>query len=490
MITGRNNMRRHTVTLSLVALLFLLLSAVNCQAEKTELTLNKAIEDALMNNLNLQLQKNKAIEATGVTKAAEGIFDTTVTANASTGKNEYTPLVTGGLEEEETTAWSAGLSKTFTPGTKIAFSWDNSHLRHSPNSYLFDPIYSSELNLTLAQPLLQGLGKDIQTAPIRAAKKREEATSLVVESRAADLAAEVKNSYWNLVFTHQDIDVQRLSLQLAEKLLEETSEKIDAGKLANVEIYRPQSEVARREEALITSERAIGLAEDRITILINSDKWNITLVPTDQPNVNIKDYDVQEIVNNALQNRPDLKAAELNTEAAQITLLSAKDRTRSSLSLLGSVGLGGADDSYGNSLDNLAGSADSSWMVGLAFSRPLDNSFAKGEMIQAEAVLHQAETSSQILKQEIRRSVRAALRDVNLAIKAMEATKKTSFSTLKGLEAEQIKFDAGRGTTLDVLVAQESYSAALSKENLAKINYVKTLAELDRIQGLVTFSNN
>jgi outer membrane protein TolC len=60
----------------------------------------------------------------------------------------------------------------------------------------------------------------------------------------------------------------------------------------------------------------------------------------------------------------------------------------------------------------------------------------------------------------------------------------------KSLEAEQAKFASGRSTTIDVLIAQEAYSRALSQQNLTKINYAGTLAELDRIQGLITFSSS
>ena len=66
-----------------------------------------------------------------------------------------------------------------------------------------------------------------------------------------------------------------------------------------------------------------------------------------------------------------------------------------------------------------------------------------------------------------------------------EATQKTSIATRKRLEAEQIKFDAGRSTTLDVLIAQHDYSQALSAENRAKVVYAQSLSELDRIQGTI-----
>ncbi len=75
-------------------------------------------------------------------------------------------------------------------------------------------------------------------------------------------------------------------------------------------------------------------------------------------------------------------------------------------------------------------------------------------------------------------------------MKALEATRKTSLATRKRLEAEQVKFKSGRATTLDVLIAQDAYSQALSQENLTTTAYAKTLAELDRIQGLITLTSS
>ena len=69
-------------------------------------------------------------------------------------------------------------------------------------------------------------------------------------------------------------------------------------------------------------------------------------------------------------------------------------------------------------------------------------------------------------------------------------TRKTSFASSKSLEAEQAKFAAGRSTTLDVLIAQQAYATALSQQNLTNATYANTLAELDRIQGLITFSSS
>lgn len=478
----------------LIALLVLLLypatpaSYAVTVGEQT-LTLRDAVEQALANNLNLQLSREDVVAAEGVALSNEGKFDINLAADAGLQSEEQTPLFEIGSTQEDQGSWGIGANKLFSTGTTVSLDWNSDSYDSDIEGILFNPSYNSGLTLGLKQSLLKGFGTEVQTSALRASQKQLEATSFQLDSDAANLAAQVKAAYWRLVFALQDIEVQRLSLTLAERLLEETEAKIAAGKLAPVEIYQPQSEVARREETLITAERAIGTAEDELKLLINSEDWLMSFAPTDLPTTVPVELDLPIILENALTNRPDIKAADLSVQAAEIELINAQDQIRPDLSLIGTVGLASTDDSYGDSVSNSLSDPDNLWQVGLSFSVPLANSAAKGFHQQAKAGYNKAKTSAQLLRQQIRRTVRTTIRDVELALKAIDATQKTSFATLKRLEAEQAKFDTGRSTTLDVLIAQDAYSQALRQENLTNITYANTLAELDRIQGLVTFSS-
>jgi outer membrane protein TolC len=473
----------------------------SASAEDIEkINLKNAVEQALTNNLNMQLRREDVNSAEGATLAAEGIFDILLEGEATVQSEELTPITIGGAEREDTSQWSAEASKLFTTGTSIVLGWNNRRYKSDggglisldtdTDSFLINPSYNSGLTLGLRQPLLRGFGQDIQTATLRSTQKQLEAATYQVNNEAANLAAEVKIAYWNLVFAWQDIEVQKLSLTLAQKLLDETKAKINAGRLAEVEIYQPQSEVARREEQLISAERAIGTAEDELKLLLNSDRWPTTFQPTDLPATEPVQLDLAAIENNALNSRPDIKAADLLAEAARLDTKRAKNDILPDLALIGGVGLAGTSDTYGDSIDNSLRDPDNLWQVGVSFSMPLQNRIAQGNYRQAKAGYNRAVTNSELLRQQIRRAVRTTVRDVQLAIKALEATQKTSLAMQKSLEAEQAKFDSGRSTTLDVLTAQETYSQALSQQNLTKINYAGTLAELDRIQGLITFSSS
>lgn len=454
-----------------------------------KLSLRDAVEQALINNLSLKLSQEDVSAAEGVTLSNEGKFDINFAADAGILSQDLTPLTQIGATSEDQGQWNVGASKLFSTGTVVSLDWRSTSYDSNIEGLLFNPSYNSGLTLGLQQSLLKGFGTEVQTSALRASQKQLEAASFQVDSQAANLAAEVKQAYWRLVFALQDIEVARLSLTLAEKLLEETEAKIMAGKLAPVEIYQPQSEVARREETLITAERAIGTAEDELKLILNSEDWFLAFDPTDLPTTVPKELDLPTILENALTNRPDIKAADLSVQAAEIEVINSRDQLRPDLSLIGSVGLAATDDSYGDTVNNSLSDPDNLWQVGVAFSVPLANSAAKGFYQQAKAGYNKAKTGAQLLRQQIRRTVRTNVRDVELAIKAIEATQKTSFATLKRLEAEQAKFDTGRSTTLDVLIAQDAYSQALSQENLTNIAYANILAELDRIQGLVTFSS-
>lgn len=468
----------------------LVLSPDNGLAKQTEptqkISLKDAVEQALLNNLNLRLRKEEVESVKGATLSAQGKFDIIFEADAGARSEEQTPLIPGGAEQEDTGSWNIEAIKTFTTGTAVTLGWNNNRYESDAEGLLFNPSYNSGLNLGVRQPLLRGFGDEVQTTQLRASQKQLEAASFQVDNQAANLAADVKRAYWNLVFAWQDIEVQKLSLELAKKLLEETKAKIDAGKLAPVEVYQPQSEVARREEQLISAERAIGVAEDDLKLLLNSSDWLARYEPTNEPTSEEVQLDPPVILDNALQNRPDLKASDLTTEAAKIEMARATDDIRPDLSFVGNIGIGARTSRYEDAIDNSLTDPNNQWQAGLTFSMPLENSAAKGNRQQARASYNIARTNSELLRQQVRRSVRTTIRDVRLAIKALEATRKTSLATLKRLEAEEAKFNSGRSTTLDVLAAQEAYSRALSQENQTKISYANVLAELDRIQGLVT----
>ena len=193
--------------------------ALLANAEDVEkLDLRNAIEQALGNNLNLQLRREDVTSSEGANLSAEGKFDVLFEGKANTQTEEKTPIsIFGEPTKQDTTVWNATASKLFTTGTSVGLGWNNNSYNSDSIGLLIDPSYNTGLMLNLQQPLLRGFGQDIQTSTIKSTQKQLEAAIFQVDSEAANLAARVKNAYWSLVFAWQDIEVQKLSLKLARK---------------------------------------------------------------------------------------------------------------------------------------------------------------------------------------------------------------------------------------------------------------------------------
>lgn len=470
----------------LITVMLVLGCTMQLSAAEIQLSLDEAVSLALENNLNLKLQKNEVAVGQGVELIEKGAFDSLFEAGVSSQEQSMTSLFTGSKEKEQSTLWNAAIKKKLTTGTEIGFSWENEIVETDSALVALDELYSSAFSLSITQQLLRGNSKAVQTAGIRAAEKYTEAATYLVEDQAANLAAQVQKAYWDLVFTRQDIEVKKLSLKLALNLRDETSRKIESGVLAEVEIYQPDSEIARREELLIAAERDIANAEDNLKLLLNSRHWAAPIIPGDIPAVKPQKPDLEAVLENVLSRRPDIKASDLLVESAEIQVHKAEDDLKPSLALSGAAGMQGDGDEYGDSLDDSFSDPKFSWQVGLTLQLPLGNRASRGALARARAELNNSRYKAELLRQEVTRNARAAVRNVSLALKTIEATRKTALASQKRLEAEQAKFEAGLATANDVLEFQDSYARALISEKRALIDLAKARAELDRVQGFVT----
>lgn len=484
----RAGRKRTAAVLSLVALLGAGGPASGSE-ERLSLTVDQAVSVALEENLDLRLRRSDIESARAAEMLELGTFDARLEAGAGGGGREEASLLSGEQEREQGASLDAAIMKRTTAGTELGLALEANFLDSDSGLVAIDPAYRSGVEVRVSQPLLRGRGRAYQTSGVRAAAKITAAAEQAVEQRAADLAARVKKTYWELVFARQDIEVKQLSLRLAGKLRQETSDKIASGILADVEIFQPDSVIARREEGLIAAEKRVAAVEDDLKALLNNRDWQAAVIPVDLPEVTAEAPNLEAVLAKALAGRPDIAAADLQVEAARIVESRAVDDLRPSLALVGSIGLGGLGGDYLDSLEEALSDPDWSWQVALRLEVPIGKNVPRGRLASARAELSRASSRAELLRQEVERGAREAVRDVTLAIKTIEATRRTSLAASKGLEAEQEKFRVGLATANDVLELQDRYAQALAGEKRALADLAKALAELDRTQGVVSFGS-
>ena len=172
------------------------------------LSLKATIEDALRNNISIAVQKyNSKITKQSIFEK-EADFDAVFDFNFSVG--EETRQAAGAFanpakSRNQNYDWDFSLGQKFMTGGDYELSLNSN--RNLTNSIFagLNPMYTSDLNLTLNQPLLKNFGIDNNKREIFIAKNNQKISDFEFKKSVIDIITEAENTYWDLVFSTQPI---------------------------------------------------------------------------------------------------------------------------------------------------------------------------------------------------------------------------------------------------------------------------------------------
>jgi outer membrane protein TolC len=287
------------------------------------------------------------------------------------------------------------------------------------------------------------------------------------------------------MFARQQSGVRLLSLEQARVVLNNNRTRQRVGDMTRADVLQAESVVAQREGDYYNAMLNVKDAEDALWFQIEStaDSWDVGLVPTDHPTLEVVPYSTQQLVAVALQSRPDLIASlhrlavdELDRRVAQNAILPELNLTASG----GFQGLGGEPSS---SL-SLLGTLDfEDWVVGITLRHPLQNRAARAQLRQAELSLVQSETNLQALRLQITLDVRNAMRRVQNALDLLAAREAEVRARELDLHDETRRFEYGLSTTDTLLDFQDDLASARINQLGAIIEYEQAIIALEQATG-------
>ncbi len=475
-----------------------------------KLSLRMVVQKTIKNNVEISVQQYfSKINEQNITNA-ESVFDPKLEGQVSTSDRAdqvSSAFASPDVTESEDQKWELTLTQKLKTGADYSLNFTNQ--RNKTNSLFagLNPQYNSDLFLTLNQPLLKNFGLDINQKDIYIASNSKTISDFDFRTKVIDILANVENTYWDLVFSIEDLKVKEKSLERAKDLERRVKAQVAVGSLAPLETLQAQAEVASREQLLLNSQNVIQDNQDKIknsmTVNFNSPFGKMDITPMDRPLFkNETEISLNEAINLAMLNRPDYLAKKKDLENKNIQVKFDENQLYPSVDLFGTFGLNGLsgdartisnfdgttsqsrfNGGYGEALDNLADTEFFNWEIGLKLSYPLGNRSAKSKLAASRLRAHQSILDIKNLERSIIVEVREAVRQIETDKKRIKAAKIARKLAEEKLAAEEKKFEVGLSTSFNVLEFQEDLAESQSQEIQAIIDYKKSKIKLNRVMG-------
>jgi outer membrane protein TolC len=389
-----------------------------------------------------------------------------------------------------TNAYNFVYNQNFLPGTNLSVTWDNSRIT-SNGLVSYSPEYTSSLNAKVTQQLLQGAGIWVNRRFVYQALNDRRITDSSFRQQILYTVNQVENIYWSLVSAYEAVQAKKRALEQSTKLLDDDKKQLEIGTMAPLDVVNAQSTVATDQQALISAESTLNYQQQIIkqAIARNLNDPVLTaaaVIPTDRVNLEPiaeESQPVEELVQEAFKQRPELEQAYLQVKNNEITLRGARNALLPGLSVYGfynASAIGGTSNancsfsgipcgassssSYSNVLNNLVNSSAPDKGVGFNLSIPLRNRTAQADQARSLIEYRQSELYLEQLYTKIRMQVvnaQFALTNDRAQVKASQAAQEYA---QQSLDAEIKKLHLGASTTSNVL--QQERNLATAENNL------------------------
>ncbi len=474
------------------------------------LSLRQAVTTALENNPGIAVQRLGPQFARAEIDRASGVFDPLFKTYGQIDRR-VTPadsVLAGALEvREREYKFGASIEKLLRTGARFSVAYDSTEIDSNSRFVGLRPKYKPEVVFSATQPLLRNFGLDLTILLVRSAEAGSSVAYYQYESSVTALVRQVVEAYWGVVQTRENLKAEEDGLRFAQTLERENAARVRAGVLPPIAVKEAAAEAARREEQVIVAANATAVATERLRLLLqhNPDRAFLPreIEPADSPEVRAVDVDEQEILENAVNRRPEVLRVRYEIESRRILAKVKRNNLLPALDLTADYGLNGLSGrgvpqqdfltgqttttpftgNYGDSVDRLFSDNFNSYTARLSLTVPLSNTTAKAEYTQSQIDARRAEFTYRQLLADVTLEVRKTIGDVRSNSKRITATRLARELAEESLEQENKRYAVGLATTKDILDFQEKLTAARAAETRALIDYNVSLAALRQAGG-------
>jgi outer membrane protein len=424
---------------------------------------------------------------------------------------EPTPFASGAATlNQNTNGYNFDFNQGFTTGTQLQVAFDNSRITNNSIFNSYSPEFQSTFRATVIQHLLNGFGPGINGRFILEAKNDRHITDSAFRQQILYTINQIENVYWALVAAYEDVQAKQQALEQSTRLASDNRRELELGTLAPLDVLNADNQVATDTQALITSQTGLEyqqlIMKQAISRNLNDPVLSAApVIPTDRISVlEIPEerMPVEQLVQKAYANRPEIEQAILNLRNNEITLRAVKNGLLPTVDLYGFYGasaLGGSKSpfcsteffgaaacdvptvGYSTVFGHLFNSSGPDKGAGINVSIPIRNRAAQALQSRALLEYRQAEMRVQQLYIQVRIQVingQYALTNDRAAVQAALAAREYNF---QAYQAEVKKLRLGESTTANVSQQERNLASAENNVIFTEATYAKDRASLEQL---------
>ena len=284
--------------------------------------------------------------------------------------------------------------------------------------------------------------------------------------------------FYTILFLKKSIDVKNEQINTLNKHLEITNKKVQSGSATDFDVLTTQVRVADAENQKIDIENELSKAEINLKSMLNlKPEQNLNL--TGEFKVDSTVYDSSLMLNEALQERPEMKLAR---DAEKSALVSKQVASKEDLPALRVIANYGLKNGFEPNLDVLRGN----WSAGINASIPIFNgNLRDAKEEEADANWQSSSANISALEKDISVEVGQAVADVKANLLKIKTSELQVKQAMQAVSRAEIKYRDGVITNLDLIDAETSLAQA--KLGLLQIRYRNVLGyyNLKKATGFV-----
>ncbi|HQU18343.1 MAG TPA: TolC family protein [Fimbriimonadaceae bacterium] len=339
-------------------------------------------------------------------------------------------------------------------------------------SIVVRPIDSADTRLTLSMPvdISRNLGRFLSAAKLGLAASEKN-----VEAAKAQVKLAVRQSYFQVVKASWQVRVAQQSFTNAESRRAVAESRFRQGDVARIEVLRFETEVAQRRSELIAAQNQLSLSKNA---------FNNTLGRPIETPVELEDVaptdpalpSVEDLVQSALESRPELDALEAHWKAQGVVRQAEETGDDPSLALSAVHTRNWQTAGFGAQSQSTVGTAVLSFPI-------VDSGLTRARVRSAMQEEEAAKLRWEQAKLGVTLDVRQAHTALVNALSRLNVTRSQVELATETYRLASLRYEAGEAIQLEVIDAQTQLVAAETSQVAAQYDVLSALAQLQFAVG-------